>query len=192
MELKGLLEVIQVQRHDFLNHLQVISGLLQLNKGERVMDYIKQVCGEYERLARVTRLTSPEIKAVILIALNEAAKHQVDFAIDIDSSLAYLAIPGEVAAAALERSIKQTMKFLAPPQVTDRRLKLSISEGERKITFKLGVPGMAAEVAREAGEQMELAQFLAPYNSSAKLAVTDKGAEVYLVFPRSTLHKVSK
>ncbi|SHE53439.1 Sensor_kinase_SpoOB-type, alpha-helical domain [Desulforamulus putei DSM 12395] len=184
MEIKGLLEVIQVQRHDFLNHLQVISGLLQLNKGERVRDYINQVCGEYERLSRITRLKPPEVKAVLLIANNEAAKCQVDFKMDIETNMASLDVPGQVVGAALDCCFKQALKFLAPPEVTDRRMKLTISEGERKITIKLGFPGIPAEVVKDAEEQMALSQSLAPYNSSARLAVTDKEVEIYMVFPR--------
>ncbi|MCL5781676.1 MAG: Spo0B domain-containing protein [Firmicutes bacterium] len=184
MEIKGLLEVIQVQRHDFLNHLQVISGLLQLNKGERVRDYINQVCGDYERLSRITRLKSPEVKAVLLIANNEAAKCQVDFMMDIETNMASLAVPGQVVGAALERCVKQALKFLSPPEVIDRRMSLTISEGERKITVKLGFPGVPAEVVQDAQEQMVLSEALAPYKSSTKLAVTEKEVEIYMIFPK--------
>lgn len=184
MEIKGLLEVIQVQRHDFLNHLQVISGLLQLNKGERVRDYIQQVCGEYERLSKITRLKSPEVKAVLLIASNEASKYQVDLLFDIQTNMASLAVSGEVVAAALNRCIAQALKFLAPPEVTDRRMKLTISEGEKKITIKLGFPGVPVEIVKDAQGQMALSESLVPYNSSAKLAVTEKEAEIYMIFPK--------
>jgi hypothetical protein len=33
-------ELLRKQRHDFLNHLQVIYGLLQLSKMERALEYI--------------------------------------------------------------------------------------------------------------------------------------------------------
>lgn len=184
METKGLLEVIQVQRHDFLNHLQVISGLLQLNKGERVRDYIQQVCGEYEKLSKITRLKSPEVKAVLLIASNEAAKCQVDLVLDIQTNMALLAVSGEVVAGALDRCFKQALKLLAPPEVLDRRIRLTISEGEKKVTIKLGFPGVPAEIVKEAQEQMALAESLAPYNSSSKLAVAEKEAEIYMIFPK--------
>ncbi|AEG59309.1 signal transduction histidine kinase regulating citrate/malate metabolism [Desulforamulus ruminis DSM 2154] len=182
--MKGLLEVIQVQRHDFLNHLQVISGLLQLNKGERVRDYIKQVCVEYEKLSRITRLKSTEVKAVLLIACNEAAKYQVELVFDIDTDLKSLEAPGEVVGNALEHCINHAVKFLSPPQVTDRRIKLSISEGDKKITIKLGFPGVPVEVVQEAKKQMELSRYLEPHGS-IKLAVTEKDAEIYMIFPKT-------
>lgn len=184
MELNGLLEVIQVQRHDFLNHLQVISGLLQLNKGERVRDYIQQVCNEYELLSKITRIIPPEIKAVLLIASNHAAKYQVDIIYDIQTNMASLAVEGKVVAAALNRCMAQALKFLTPPEVTDRRMKLTISEGEKKITIRLGFPGVPVEIVKDAQEQMALSESLVPYNSSVKLAVTEKEAEIYMIFPK--------
>lgn len=184
MGIDDLLEVIQVQRHDFLNHLQVISGLLQLNKGERVRDYINQVCAEYERLSRITRLKPPEVKAVLLAADNRAAKCQVDFIIAIETNMASLDVPGEVVGAALESCFKKALKFLSPPEVTDRRMKLTITENGKKISVKLGFPGVPVEVVKDAQEQMALSESLAQYNSSSKLAVTDKEAEIYMIFPK--------
>ncbi len=185
VEVNGLLEVFQVQRHDFLNHLQVISGLLQLNKGERVRDYIQQVSKEYEMLSRITRIKSPEIKAVLLIANNEATKYQVQFQYDIQSTLESLTVPGEVVSYSLNQCINHALKFLAPPEVSDRRLKLSINEGEKKITIKLGFPGVPAEIVKDAEERMALKEALAAYNSSSHLAVTEKEAEIYLIFPKN-------
>jgi len=74
---------------------------------------------------------------------------------------------------------------LAPPEVTDRRMRLTISEGERKITIKLGFPGVLAEVVKDAEEQLALSEFLAPYDSSTRLAVTEKEAEIYMIFPKT-------
>ncbi|GAB6180008.1 hypothetical protein JCM14036_13270 [Desulfotomaculum defluvii] len=184
MEIKNLLEIIQVQRHDFLNHLQVISGLLQLNKGERVRDYINQVCKQYENCSRITRIKSPEILAVLLVGSNEANKCQIDIQFDIQTNLASLNVPGEVVASALKRCINQALKFLAPPEVSDRRMRLTISEGEKKITIKLDFPGVPAEVVKDAQEQMALSEALAAYNSSSKLAITEKEAEIYMIFPK--------
>lgn len=184
MKIDGLLEVIQVQRHDFLNHLQVISGLLQLNKGERVKDYINQVCGQYEKLSRLTRIASPEVKAVLLIAGYTASKKQVELLFDIQTSMESLGVPGDVAGEALERCITNALKYLSPPEISNRFMALTISEGEKKITIKIEFTVMSAEVIRDFKDQMDLSDWLAPFNSTSKLAVTEKKAEIYLVFPK--------
>lgn len=39
-------EILRIQRHDFLNHLQIIQGYLQLKKPEKAEDYIKRAVDE--------------------------------------------------------------------------------------------------------------------------------------------------
>ena len=78
MRLEKLLDVIQVQRHDFLNHMQVISGLLQLNKLDRLRDYLGQVSMELARFSKTTRVKIPEVTACLLTAYNDAAMIQVE------------------------------------------------------------------------------------------------------------------
>lgn len=36
--------LLRLQRHDFINHLQVIHGFLQLGKTERAMEYMENLC----------------------------------------------------------------------------------------------------------------------------------------------------
>lgn len=58
--MEDLLEALRVQRHDFLNHLQVISGLLQLKKYDRAQEYIKQVAEQLGRAGAVAGPGSPD------------------------------------------------------------------------------------------------------------------------------------
>ena len=57
--MKELLEVLRVQRHNFLNHLQVISGLLQLKKYDRVSEYIMNIGQEYNQASMLGRIEAP-------------------------------------------------------------------------------------------------------------------------------------
>lgn len=75
--MQGLLEVIRVQRHDFMNHLQVISGLLQLEHYDRAREYIKQAAEELQQKSVFPRLGSPEVTAAILRAEIAAAKNNI-------------------------------------------------------------------------------------------------------------------
>ncbi len=52
---KVVVQALRKQRHDFINHLQVIHGLLQLGKGQRALDYI-------DELAKDPRLISDALE----------------------------------------------------------------------------------------------------------------------------------
>lgn len=54
--LKKMLEVHRIQRHDFMNHLQVVSGYLQLGNLEKAQNYsLKAVKSlrSYEQLSKI-------------------------------------------------------------------------------------------------------------------------------------------
>ena len=50
-----IINVLKIQRHDFVNHLQVIHALLQLGRTEKALIYI-------EDLAKDSRLISDTLK----------------------------------------------------------------------------------------------------------------------------------
>lgn len=50
-----IINLLKIQRHDFVNHLQVIHALLQLGRTEKALTYI-------EELAKDSRLISDTLK----------------------------------------------------------------------------------------------------------------------------------
>ena len=85
MNLEKLLKIIQAQRHDFLNHLQVVSGLLQLKKYEQVREYIARVSTEMAQLSKTARVSVPEISAALLTGFYDAAMFQIDMKLAVNT-----------------------------------------------------------------------------------------------------------
>lgn len=62
---EALLEMLSIYRHEFLNYLQVIGGLAQLNKTDRLIDYIRKASEEVQQLARLTACGDPRLALLI-------------------------------------------------------------------------------------------------------------------------------
>ncbi|HHW45163.1 MAG TPA: histidine kinase [Desulfotomaculum sp.] len=185
MELKALLEVIQVQRHDFMNHLQVISGLVQMNKPDRVRDYIREVSREIECLGKIIHLKVPEATAAFLVAHNEAAKEQIELAYRLQCNLAHCTIPGPEIGYALEEAFSRAIGYLASCGSPERRLEVHLQESQQRYTFRLvfSVPAGCAVVA--AGDKMTgVHEKLAAYGGKAGLVMGQSEGEIFLVLPR--------
>lgn len=60
------LKVLRVQYHDFLNCLQVISGLLELGRHERIKEYLGRVAEEFTARGRVAKAGLPGLAWVLL------------------------------------------------------------------------------------------------------------------------------
>ncbi|MEG6614869.1 Spo0B domain-containing protein [Peptococcaceae bacterium 1198_IL3148] len=187
MKIPGLLEVIQVQRHDFLNHFQVISGLLQLKKPERAQDYINQVCAEMGTFSAISRLQVPELQAVLYIATNEANTHLIEFDFNINTKFADCSVPGNIIATAVEECINEAIKLLSPPEVEDRRLTLNVVELEKKIHCKFGLPGLSADIVADLESNLKYCRSLLAYGIQVSLVIKAEQAEIHLSLPRESL-----
>lgn len=72
-----LVLILRNQRHSFMNHLQVISGWLQLNKPERAYEYLDQVAARIEAEGNILRLGSPSVALSVLSTSALAESHGV-------------------------------------------------------------------------------------------------------------------
>lgn len=66
-----LINAHRVQRHDFLNYFQVISGYLQLGKPERAQEFMSNTSAKLVELGKISRLNYPALIAVILNTLGQ-------------------------------------------------------------------------------------------------------------------------
>ncbi|MCX7780831.1 MAG: Spo0B domain-containing protein [Negativicutes bacterium] len=60
-----LARLLRVQRHDFINHAQVIHAFLQLGKTERAMHYIEELCRDPEVLCAALHYHVPQPGCVL-------------------------------------------------------------------------------------------------------------------------------
>jgi hypothetical protein len=75
--MEELLNLLRVQRHDFVNHLQVISGYIQLKKYDKVMEYLTDISVTLQNEGQVNKLENPILIASLLTTKHEAGKWQI-------------------------------------------------------------------------------------------------------------------
>ncbi|HWI65499.1 MAG TPA: Spo0B domain-containing protein [Symbiobacteriaceae bacterium] len=69
------LQLLRRQRHSFLNHLQVISGWLQLEKPERARQYLESVAARMTGESETLRQAAPGLALLMLELGLEAETH---------------------------------------------------------------------------------------------------------------------
>ncbi len=138
--MEDLLEVLRVQRHNFLNHLQVISGLLQLKKHDRIMDYIIQIGDEYNQDSLVGRLEVPEIVVAILSSDLAAGKQGIKINKRITTGLEKGIAKAEEAADILKQLLKLVISVVWNADSEKQEIELDIKEEAAKYAFRLKLP----------------------------------------------------
>ncbi len=151
-----MLELLSVQRHDFLNHLQIISGLLQLKKETEAREYIRTAASAIISLSKVVHLEVPEVAAVLLIAHNRAANYQIKIKIDVQANLSGCVVPGDKIAALLDEILNNIINNLASLEIANREILISIT----------GIPGEGAWQIGFSAEGVMLKLYITNYNNN--------------------------
>jgi hypothetical protein len=58
-------ELLRLYRHDFLNILQVVGGLAQLNKTDRLLTYIRKASDEVQQFGRLISCGDPRLALIL-------------------------------------------------------------------------------------------------------------------------------
>lgn len=56
-----LIRLLRVQRHDFINHMQVIHAMLQLGRTEKAMDYIENLAKDPSLVTDSLHTHTPQV-----------------------------------------------------------------------------------------------------------------------------------
>ncbi|MGI6405408.1 MAG: sensor histidine kinase [Syntrophaceticus sp.] len=85
--LNEMVRVIRTQRHDFINHLQVVYALMKTEKLEKAQQYIEELCHNVRIPCEALHVNMPELSALLLAKEELAAAKSISFKIIIDSNL---------------------------------------------------------------------------------------------------------
>jgi hypothetical protein len=77
MEAKEALKVLRAQYHDFLNCLQVVSGLVDLGRPEKIKEYVRRAADEFTARGRLAKSGLPEVTWLLLRFQTEAVEHGI-------------------------------------------------------------------------------------------------------------------
>ena len=64
--LSELLQWYSLQRHDFMNHWQVIMGNLQLQQPEKALTYMRETLAVHGQEQKIAQISEPALAAILL------------------------------------------------------------------------------------------------------------------------------
>lgn len=80
------------QRHDFMNHLQVVYSLLELDEPKEAISYIERVHTDLAKVGKLLKTAHPSINALIAAKSNDAEEAGIAFLLNVSTSLEHLPI----------------------------------------------------------------------------------------------------
>lgn len=83
---------LRAQRHDYLNHLQVIYGLMELEEYEEAKKYMQPVFKDIMKVSKALKTKQPAVNALLQAKMEAAEKENIDFFMEIRSDLKDISI----------------------------------------------------------------------------------------------------
>ena len=90
--LEKLNSELRTQRHDYLNHLQVVYGLLELKEYEELYSYLSPVYKNIQKTGKALKTSKPAINALLKAKMDEAESRNIDFYIEVKTDLKNLKV----------------------------------------------------------------------------------------------------
>ena len=92
-ELENLNNSLRVQRHDFMNHLQVVYGLVELDEYQEVKKYIEDVYSDIQNVSRILKTGNPAVNALLQAKILDCERLGIKVDLEVRSRMDNLVIP---------------------------------------------------------------------------------------------------
>ena len=147
-QLQKMNEILRGQRHDYLNHMQVVYGMLELREYEELKNYLEPIYKNLMKTGKAIRTSIPAVNALLMAKLGEAEKDDIDFYIEVKSDLKGLQIEPWELCKVLSNLIDNGITALLDKE-GERKLMLDISETKEAYFFSVGDNGAPIPAERK-------------------------------------------
>lgn len=138
---QNLVLTLRSKHHDFINHLQVVMGLIQLNQHNQAVNYIKDLSKDLIEIEKLISLKRPEVAA--LISSKVSGLSYVQSNLEITTNLEGLKTRSDKLISLLGNLLDNAIHELSTKE--DKWLTIKIYEDDRWYIFEVINPGTISE-----------------------------------------------
>lgn len=140
-QMDALNRSLRAQRHDFLNHLQVVFSLIEMDEQKEAADYIEKVYGDMQSVSRAMRTDNPAINALLRAKLADCEAAGVLTEMDVSGSWRELPMPAWEMCRVFSNLMDNAIDALE--DTADKRLRILLHEDLHGFSFSFTNNGPA-------------------------------------------------
>ncbi len=141
-DLEKLNSELRSQRHDYLNHLQVVYGLIELEEYEELSQYLTPIYKDIMKTGKSLKTSVPAVNALLKAKMAEAESRGIDFYTEVHSDLKALTIEPWELCKVLSNLMDNAMTALEHIS-TERKLQVEITEDKDGYAISVANNGPA-------------------------------------------------
>lgn len=142
--LEDLNTVLREQRHDYLNHVQVIYGLMELEEYEEAKRYMEPVYNDLIKVGKALKTAHPAVNALLQAKMQKGEKENIDVYVEVKSNLKHIPIEAWELCKILANIIDNQITALGQRESV-RKLYIDIGEDRTSYIFSIYNNGPAIE-----------------------------------------------
>lgn len=135
-QVENLNKTLRAQRHDFMNHLQVVYSLIEMDEYDEAKEYIDRVCNDIQKVNKVLKTTNPAVNALIQAKLLYAEKRGINMELNIRTPLKDLKMPSWEFCRILGNIIDNAI-FVLEKKDSNRFLQIDLCEDVKNHKFSI-------------------------------------------------------
>ena len=128
---------LRMDRHDYLNHLQIVYGLMELEEYDEMNSYLRKVYKELLKTGKAVKTSKPAINALLAAKMAEAEANGIEFLIEVKSDLKKLALEDWELCKILSNLIDNAVKALEDFDGEKKRIRVNITETPERYIFSV-------------------------------------------------------
>ncbi len=137
-QLETLNGTLRKQRHDFMNHLQVVFSLTEMEEYSEAMQYIERVYGDIQRVSSLLKTSIPAVNALISAKHADCEEHGIQFETEIASPWVGLPVSGWEMCRVFGNLIDNARDAIAESgSIEGKRILVSLGETPNAFTFRV-------------------------------------------------------
>ena len=146
---------LRSERHDYLNHLQVVYGLLELQEYEELKEYLAPVYKEMMKTGKALKTSKPALNALLMAKMGEAESQGVDVYVEVKSDLKHLPLEVWQLCKVLSNLLDNAMTALKDVE-GEKKIEVDINETKESYVFQIsdngpGIPAQLQELIFKRG-----------------------------------------
>ena len=197
--LEKLNNTLRSQRHDYLNHLQVVYGLMQLEEYEDLEKYLEPVYRDMQKTGKALKTSKPAINALLKAKMDAAASKEIDFYVEVKSDLKNLEIEDWELCKVISNIIDNAMTALEDKK-EHKTIVLDMTEDKENYIFSIAnngpmIPidmqphifrkGVTTKLEREHGMGLYIVMnVIKAYEGTMKMTSTEEETRFTFTFPK--------
>ena len=131
---------LRAQRHDYLNHLQVVYGLMELEEYDELKGYLSPIYKEMMKTGKALKTRNPAVNALLRAKMAEAESKGIDFYVEVKSDLQELTVEPWELCKVLSNLMDNAMTALEANQ-GEKKLQVDIAEDREQYHFTISNNG---------------------------------------------------